>query len=420
MSNRIAALFAGLRERLFARWRKKHAPAIIVLTRSDFIPADHGAAVKIERTAHSLSRSGLDVFVVTDNRKCYYHFKNGYLQEIRLPAWTRWFSTPKFVIRHRINALGIPKKEAFLYLPVLDMGFIVRALYVRLKHRASAFMAEFPAYARPAEVVRFVFGGHLVIVEHNIEFTRLTDQFPETTEPARRWLKNTELSLCGSADAVITVSAADRDTLIKEGIPAEKISHIPLGVDLDAFTASLPEDVRQRYHIHGDSPILVFHGIYRYLPNLEALRFLAKEILPRLNAMGLYPKVLAIGRDPPDESIHPDIIFTGPVQSIAPWLLAADIAVVPLLKGGGTRMKIIDYFAAGLPLVSTSKGIEGVPVTNHYHAEIHDEPADFAAAIAALVASPVSAKQLAKNGHSIAIPLDWTLLAQQYRKVLKT
>ena len=151
-----------------------------------------------------------------------------------------------------------------------------------------------------------------------------------------------------------------------------------------------------------------------YWPNLEALQVFADELLPRLDALGLDCHVLAVGREPPSASPHPRIHLTGSVDAIAPWLKAADIAVVPLLEGGGTRMKIIDCFAAHLPVISTSKGIEGIPVVNGKDALIIDDWDEMAAAIVRLRNHPDEAADLAKAGHALATGLDWTAIAARY------
>ena len=95
--------------------------------------------------------------------------------------------------------------------------------------------------------------------------------------------------------------------------------------------------------------------------------------------------MLAIGRDPPLEPVHEDVIFTGSVPNLAPYLKKMDLAVIPLQKGGGTRMKILEYFAAGVPVIATSKAIEGIPVENGVQAWIEDDFEAMADAIVTLI-----------------------------------
>jgi glycosyltransferase involved in cell wall biosynthesis len=108
---------------------------------------------------------------------------------------------------------------------------------------------------------------------------------------------------------------------------------------------------------------MIFHGSLRYPPNEEAARILANSVLPDI--LKKHPNVclLLVGRDPPKIS-HPNIIVTGFVENLPEYLAAADIAVVPLLKGGGTRIKILEYMACGKAVVSTVKGAEGLNLQN--------------------------------------------------------
>jgi glycosyltransferase involved in cell wall biosynthesis len=126
---------------------------------------------------------------------------------------------------------------------------------------------------------------------------------------------------------------------------------------------------------------------------------------------------LAIGKDPPPSAPHPRIHLTGSVDQLAPWLKAADLSVVPLVDGGGTRMKIIDCFAASLPVVSTSKGIEGIPVEPGKQAIVLDDWDPFMSAIVDLWNNPEEASKLAGAGRALADHLDWDAAARKYLSI---
>ena len=99
-------------------------------------------------------------------------------------------------------------------------------------------------------------------------------------------------------------------------------------------------------------------------------------------------RVLAIGPEPPDETL-PGVTFTGPVDDLPERIKGADLAVVPLRKGGGTRMKILDYFAAGVPVISTAKGMEGLPLQPGLHLRAVENPDDIAEAIRLEMGAPL-------------------------------
>ena len=218
---------------------------------------------------------------------------------------------------------------------------------------------------------------------------------------------------------MIAVSERDRSQLVADGVAAERVHYIPHGVDLSAFAASAALDIRAQYAIGAEYTVLVYHGTYMYPPNLQAMQVMAERILPYLEMQGFLCKVLAVGGHPPAKPLHKDIIFTGAVERVAPYLLAADLAVVPLLQGGGTRMKILDYFAAGLPVISTAKGIEGIPVTNGVEALIvEDADQQFAETIIGLLRDRQAASALGERGRAFVASLDWKQIAQHYLQLL--
>ena len=416
---RIAASGKRWAVNWMGRWARamRRCPAgqdILIVTRADVFPADHGAAVKIDRTAAALSQFVSAVYLVTDDRRFYYVYRGGVVQRERFPWWLSGLAPPRRLVRQRAIRRGIPADDAFLYYPLFDWSYILRTVYLALRRPVALFQAEFPAYARTCLWGRSLFGGQVLLVEHNVEYQRLREQCPTLSPAAFEYLRTIEVELCRRADRVVAVSERDRAQLIADGVSPERIRYVPHGVDLAAFDAAQPVDVRRKYSIGPEQAVLVYHGTYLYPPNLEAMQMMAERILPRLKAQGCSCKVLAIGNHP-SPLLHEDIIFTGSVAEVAPYLRAADLAVVPLCKGGGTRMKILDYFAAGLPVVSTAKGIEGIPVTNGVEAVIVAEADEtFADEIMRLLQDAQTARQLGQRGRAFVERLDWKAIAQEY------
>jgi glycosyltransferase involved in cell wall biosynthesis len=390
---------------------------VLVVTRKDLFPTDHGAAVKIVRTAEALSRLGVDVVLCTDDRRHYHVFRNGEREQHDYPLWLRWWGLPRPLALLRLLLAGFPLSNAFLYFPLKDASYRRRALHLARRYAARAYLAEFPAYAEPLLAVRARLGGRLLLCEHNVEYARLQAQLARLSARGLRALRQTELALCQASDAVIVVSEPDRLQLAQDGVPAGKLVLIPHGVDLQAFQRVQPVDVRQRYGLRPEALLLVYHGTYSYPPNLQALQFLAARVLPLLEQRGLAVEVLAIGSRPPATPLHPRLHFMGSVADLAEVLPAADLAVVPLLEGGGTRMKILDYFAAGVPVISTSKGIEGIPVTDGVQALIRDGAEPLAEAIASLAADRARAKALAQAASHFVATLGWDAIATRYAEL---
>lgn len=401
------------------RSRNQGESGMIMVSRSDLFPADHGAAVKIDRTAAALSQFVNGVYLLTDSRREYFLYSKGSRQKKKFPSWLSLLAPPRGLVHRRALKKGIPEEDAFLYYPMFDCSYILRTIYLALSYPAQVFQAEFPAFARPCIWGRSLFGGQVVLAEHNVEYQRLQDQSPDLSQQAYDYMRQTEIMLCNQADSVVTVSEQDQKRLMQDGVDARRIHHIPHGIDLDSFDQAEALDVRNRYNIPSEAALLVYHGTYLYPPNMQAVQVMALDILPLLRQYGIQARLLAIGPCPPADPAWSEVIFSGSVEHVAPYLLAADMAVVPLRQGGGTRMKILDYFAASLPVVSTAKGIEGIAVQNGQQAVVvEDADQDFALAVKELLDDPARAVSLGQKGRLFAEQLDWKIIGKRYVQLM--
>ncbi|MDG2177069.1 MAG: glycosyltransferase [Gammaproteobacteria bacterium] len=417
-SSPVKVFLGAVFKTLFCPSRPESTPDILMVTRSDLFPTDHGAAVKIVRTAESLSRQGRDVWLTTDSRRDYYQFKEGKRKTYRFPFYIRLLCLPRLFAFARLLLKGYPESNHFLYLPVTDISYVVRTIWLASRKPVGAYQAEFPAYVRPCRFARSLFGGKILLVQHNIEYVRIKNQVPELTRKNYFTLKNLEIAMCRLADNIVAVSENDRQKMIEDGIAAEKIHTIPHGVDLQAFRNSSPVDIRMKYGLPAQDKVLVYHGTYSYPPNLEAMEVMAKEILPRLELKGVQVSVLAIGSKAPDFPLHEKIHFVGSIDDLSTVIPAADLAVVPLQDGGGTRMKILDYFAAGVPVISTTKGIEGIPVKHGDEALIINDYDAICNGIEDLLSDNEAAEKLSEAADRFVDSLSWDKIVRRYLPLL--
>ncbi len=135
---------------------------------------------------------------------------------------------------------------------------------------------------------------------------------------------------------------------------------------------------------------LLFTGSLEYFPNYEGVAFFVKKILPRIRRA--IPNVVfqVVGRKPSDSLEKmlrntPNVWFSCDVKDMRPFYYQSTLFVVPLLDGGGTRLKIMEAMAAGLPVVSTSKGSEGLDLKHGEGIWVVDEPDEFADSIISLL-----------------------------------
>jgi glycosyltransferase involved in cell wall biosynthesis len=236
---------------------------------------------------------------------------------------------------------------------------------------------------------------------------------------AYEWLRRFELDLCKRVDHVVAVSKLDRDSLVEYGVGSDKLTVIPHGVDYFAFQRDYGIGLREAYGVPVEFPILVYHGIYSYAPNLEAVELVATEILPRLADRGVLVEFFAIGPEPPTANLNPHVRFTGAVENVVPYLKSANLAIVPLQQGGGTRMKVLEYFAAGVPVVATAKALDGIPVKDGVHVLVEDSFEGMADAICRLLEDPIKQARLAKRAKQFVSELDWLHIASCYSALLR-
>lgn len=395
---------------------------ICLVTRSDLFPTNHGAAVKIVRTAQHLSRqSGEPCFVVTDDRDHYLRFDGDVHASVpfrpRFRAAEEWPPLPRLGrwAEQACLRLGYPSEEVFLYRPLLDPAWWARTLEVGRTEGIDLFQAEFPGYAVPAALaaraLRVATGRPVrsSVVQHNVEWDRLAE-FGHGVKHVRR----AELAALSMVDDIIAVSEDDRQRMVSAGQAADRITVIPHGVDVEAFSTAAPTGIRARYGIAEDTPLLFFHGTLHYWPNTEAVRFLAEQLLPRLLAERPTLRALVVGQSPPRYFAHPAMIFTGPVEDLAAHIATADVAVCPIFAGGGTRMKLLEYLAAGKPVVSSTKGAEGIAYRAGEHMEVADDAESMCAAVLRLLDHPADAMALGLRGRAFARRYDWSSIAQAY------
>jgi glycosyltransferase involved in cell wall biosynthesis len=197
-------------------------------------------------------------------------------------------------------------------------------------------------------------------------------------------------------DTVIAVSTRDCEFFQTE-YQVESGHTIPTGVDTDYLQYQAPEYQSQ----------IVFCGSMDWLPNVDAIEYYFSEIWPTIREMVPDAKMKVVGRAPP-ESLMRKILtaasewqFTGFVEDVRPHIAGADVFVIPLRIGGGTRIKAFEAMAMGCPVVSTSIGMEGLTVEPGIHYLCADKPMEFAQKVASLLLERQRCKELSEAGRKL-------------------
>ncbi|MGC8861392.1 MAG: glycosyltransferase family 4 protein [Armatimonadota bacterium] len=210
--------------------------------------------------------------------------------------------------------------------------------------------------------------------------------------------------LLGRADVFTCVSAKELDLANRLLLPPVRGTVVPNGVDTDYYNDTAREPEQEA---------LVYNGALTYNANLDAVRYFASEILPILRLTRSRVRLRVTGRTEGTdlEGIVdcPEIELTGYVDDIRTVLSRSAVCVVPLRQGGGSRLKILEAMASGVPVVSTSVGAEGLAVEHGRHVLIADSPADFARAVDQLLGDVRLADTLARNAKELVRrAYDWS------------
>jgi len=236
-----------------------------------------------------------------------------------------------------------------------------------------------------------------ILFQHNVEYVIHERHAHNARGPMKlmwylQYLKTQRIEriMANRFDWVICVSEPDAEIHRRE-FGVETVGHVDLGVDVDEYKSN---------GVAREPKTLVFTGGMDWRPNEDAVQYFHDDIFPRLNGYtfsgvgrGPRPGTLALARD--------DFRITGRVDDIKPYLHRADIYVVPLRVGGGTRIKIFEAMAAGVPVVSTTVGAEGLPVEDGKHILLRDDPARFAEAVETLATDRELHGSIVNNAYNL-------------------
>lgn len=196
------------------------------------------------------------------------------------------------------------------------------------------------------------------LMEHNVEYevTKQTGyENPVLT-------KKLEKKVADNAEKIFCVSEKDRYKL-ESGLDIDrsKLEVLKNGFNADVFNTRCDKHngVREELGI-GDDPVIFFCGKMDYIPNTEAVDFIYHEVMPRVLKEVPETKFLVVGGGYEFDYEHESLIMTGVVEDVSRYLKASDFVVIPLKRGGGTRIKALEAIACGKDIVSTSKGVEGL------------------------------------------------------------
>ncbi len=261
--------------------------------------------------------------------------------------------------------------------------------------------------------------------EHNAVYL-LTRQLAErVSNPVGRLIFNREArsmaayeaAMCRAFDSVLTVTQEDRDRLLalfpaeeREAVAA-KFTVIPICVDPAPLAPSRPRT--------DSRPTILHLGTMFWPPNVAGVLWFAREVLPLIRRQLPEARLVIVGKAPPSEVLaltaDSRIEVTGYVADPAPYIAAADAFVVPLHVGEGMRVKILDAWSWGLPVISTPVGAEGISLQEGKNILLAAEAGDFAARVLQVLTDPTLNQSLRSAGRAwVEANYSWQVV---YRRV---
>ena len=273
------------------------------------------------------------------------------------------------------------------------------------RDRQSSFDLLVCDFLAPAANVPADLTTPAILFQHNVEAMIWKRHYEVQTNPVKKaylygqWqkMRRFEREMCRRFDAVIAVSADDREQM-KHEYGAEAVFDVPTGVDVEFFRPG------------GTSkPVpnsLVFTGSMDWLPNDDAIRYFTREIMPLIKNKVPDVTLTVVGRNPAPALVDlskedKSLIITGRVDDVRPYMENAAAYIVPLRIGGGTRLKIFEAMAMEKAVVSTTVGAEGLPLTNGVELLLADDPATFADAVVRVLTDNTYASELGQRAAAV-------------------
>jgi glycosyltransferase involved in cell wall biosynthesis len=254
-----------------------------------------------------------------------------------------------------------------------------------------------------------------VLMAPNVD-TLIWQRYHETERhPLKRWYIRTqwrkferlERRVFAEVDRVVTVSPEDA-ALVRTQFGVDRVDVVENGIDASYF-----EDVRPV----GPPGTLLFLGSLDWRPNLDAVGLLLDSLFPAVRAAVPEARLVIVGRNPPAWLAQrvrglEGVELHGDVADVRPFLAASGALVVPLRIGGGSRLKILEALACGLPVVSTRVGAEGLGLEAGRDLVVVEGVEQMAPALIEAIRDPQRVRNMADSGRRLVLErYDWEALA---------
>ena len=251
------------------------------------------------------------------------------------------------------------------------------------------------------------FAGLALLHEHNAEYVMWQRQAQRERNPLlgalihleQRRVRSYEAAILRRFSVVFAVSEADRRALIDLGAVPECLLLLPNLPD-----PSLLE--RPPLSFAAAEPVILYFGTLSWPPNLEGIEYFLRSVFPRVRRRMPQVRFVVAGRGAPPRMKRlvrqtPGAEFLGPVEDAEPMYRRARLFVEASRSGGGTRLKVLNALARGLPVVTTSEGAEGLDTVEGEHLLVASDPESMSEAVERVMADDGLWRALSENGRAL-------------------
>ncbi len=374
-------------------------PAVLFVSPYPICPPVHGGGVFMHQTATRLAAlADLHLVVLLDKES----------ERAAHDELSRQCGSVEFFVRleGKTKVFGSIEPHAVREFRNADLEWMIhRILFTR---RIDVLQLEYTVMGQYAGGFRQI---PSILFEHDVYFQSVASGLPFQRgligKVNWRWeylrAIRYELRMLPKMDRIQVCSRDNREYL--ESFRPE------LGGRIDDNLRAGIDTARYEYHEDGREPYtMLFLGSFRHLPNEEALRWFLSHVFPRIRAKRPRAKLIIIGSDPPPRHGLPDgganeeaIELIGFVDDVRTALAKYEVFLCPILSGSGVRVKLLEAFAAGIPVVSTYKGAEGLAAVDGEICALADHPDAFADHVIDLLENREKALRLARAARSFVV-----------------
>lgn len=260
-----------------------------------------------------------------------------------------------------------------------------------------------------------------ILDAHNVEYNNFRQMWMNARSMPRRIhyereykkFQREEIEACSKQDAIFTTSIQDK-ILLDHDVPSVPKFVVPNGVDTSYFRESPGAEI--------EPYSLVFTGMMGYSPNNDGIIDFLDNTFPLILEKVPRAKLYVVGARPPKHLLswaRDNVVVTGYVDDVRPYVWKSSVYVVPLRMGSGTRLKITEAMSMKKPIVTTTIGCEGIDVVHGESAMIADDPQSFANAVIELLNNgALRAKLTAKSSEIVREQYEWKVITEKMGKVL--